>query len=62
MLNYIRKNDYNNFLKEIREKEEKNNENSKEFIKKYMIEVSNWLNRYEEWFIYKFGRNTTKKE
>ena len=62
MLNYIRKNDYNNFLKEIREKEEKNNENSKEFIKKYMIEVSNWLNRYEEWFLYKFGRNTTKKE
>ena len=62
MLNYIRKNDYNNFLKEIREKEEKNNENSKEFIKKYMIEVSNWLNRYEEWFIYKLGRNTAKKE
>ena len=62
MLNYIRKNDYNNFLKEIREKEEKNNNNSKEFIKKYMSEVSNWLNRYEEWFIYKLGRKTTKKE
>jgi hypothetical protein len=62
MLNYIRKNDYYNFLKEIRDKEEKNNENSKEYINEYMNKVSNWLNGYEEWFLYKCGRDTTKKE
>ena len=62
MLNYIRKNDYYNFLKEIRDKEEKNNENSKEYINEYMSKVSYWLNGYEEWFLYKCGRDTTKKE
>jgi hypothetical protein len=62
MLNYIRKNDYYNFLKEIRDKEEKNNENSKEYINEYMSKVSYWLNGYKEWFLDKCGRDTTKKE
>ena len=62
MLNYIRENDLNAFLGQIRNKEEKYNKKSDENIEDYMKKVSGLLNKYEYWFKEKPGRNSEKKK
>ena len=62
MLNYIRENDLNTFLGQIRNKEEKYNKKSDENIEDYMKKVSGLLNKYEYWFKDKSGRNSEKKK
>ena len=62
MLNYIRENDLNAFLGQIRNKEEKYNKKSDENIEDYMKKVSGLLNKYEYWFKDKSGRNSEKKK
>ena len=58
ILKHIRENDLKYFLQKIKEKERKNKGN---FIDLYMKAVNYMLNQYENWFISKRGRNTTKK-
>ena len=61
MLNYIRENDSKLFLGQIRNKEEKNNKNSKENIEEYMKKIYILFNEYEFWFKKKSRRNSRNK-
>ena len=61
ILDYVRDNDLDYFLNQIKEKELKNRKNKNENINKYMNLVKELLNDYENWFLRKNGRNSDKK-
>ena len=61
ILDYVRDNDLDYFLNQIKEKEIKNRKNKNENINKYMNLVKELLNDYENWFLRKNGRNSDKK-
>ena len=58
ILKHIRENDLQNFLKLIKDKEEKKKEKS---FDKYINTVIQYLNEYEDWFKNTKGRNTDKR-
>ena len=58
ILKHIRENDLQNFLKLIKDKEEKKKEES---FDKYINTVIQYLNEYEDWFKNTKGRNTDKR-
>ena len=58
ILKHIREKDLQNFLKLIKDKEEKKKEES---FDKYIKTVIHYLNEYEDWFKNTKGRNTDKK-
>ena len=61
ILKIIREKDREKFLKEIREKEEKNAKNKIPCIDEYMRLLDDMLNDYENWFYKKKGRNVNRK-
>lgn len=58
ILKHIREKDLQNFLKLIKDKEEKKKEES---FDKYIKTVIHYLNEYEDWFKNTKGRNTDKR-
>ena len=58
ILKHIRENDLQNFLKLIKDKEEKKKEES---FDKYIKTVIHYLNEYEDWFKKTKGKNTNKR-
>ena len=61
ILKIIREKDREKFLKEIREKEEKNAKNKIPCIDEYMRLLDDMLDDYENWFYKKKGRNVNRK-
>ena len=61
ILNQIREKDYENFLEEIRQKESRKKKNTPEIINSYLDRLKNVLDNYENWFKFKLGRNTEKR-
>ena len=61
ILKIIREKDREKFLKEIREKEEKNAKNKIPCIDEYMRLLDGMLDDYENWFYKKKGRNVNRK-
>ena len=61
ILDYVREKDFYYFLNKIKEKEIKNNKRKNDNIDNYMILVKELLNKYENWFLKKNGRNVDKK-
>jgi hypothetical protein len=61
ILNQIRKKDSENFLEEIRQKEARKKKNTPEIINSYLDKLKNVFYNYENWFKFKLGRNTEKR-
>ena len=61
ILNQIREKDNENFLEEIRQKESRKKKNTPEIINSYLDRLKNVLDNYENWFKFKLGRNTEKR-
>ena len=70
ILNYIREKDLENFLNKIKDKEEKKEGEKKEeeileeeeSIDKYMEFVKFYIYEYENWFLLRNGRNTSRRQ